>query len=249
MAISFKKFFSGINIKPKTASSVAVAGDLDFDTTNNKLNLHNGTTSSPVVTESSTATLTNKTLTSPTLTTPVLGTPSSGTLTSCTGLSLTTGVTGILPVANGGTGVSATVGILYTGAPPTVVGGTIDGTRRTVKFGTVVKDTNTNYSTTTGEYTVPSTGMYNIAAQVDIIATFVAGNNIQCAIAINGTTKYFNIIYAGGAQGEALPCVAVDYIPLTAGDIVTIQVATSGTAPSFASDARSNFVSIIKMGS
>lgn len=58
--INFRKIFEGLRLVPKTTSNVDSAGEMDFDSTNNRLNLHNGTSSSPVVTISHSATGTSR---------------------------------------------------------------------------------------------------------------------------------------------------------------------------------------------
>ena len=84
MATSFRKFLEGLRIVPKTTSTASEQGDLDVTSAAGKLNYHNGTSASPVVTEAHQATLTNKTLTS-----PVLNTPTADTITGIAGGALT----------------------------------------------------------------------------------------------------------------------------------------------------------------
>src|SRR5208282_5801543 len=64
---------------------------------------------------------------SPTLVSPALGTPSSVVLTNATGLPLSTGVTGQLPIANVGTSGSTGSGALVLAISPTITTPTISG--------------------------------------------------------------------------------------------------------------------------
>lgn len=118
----------------------------------------------------------------------VLGTPGSGTLTNCTGLPLTTGITGVLGVANGGTGFStlAAAGIALRGNNSDITQLTGLTTPLTIAQGGIGATTLAG----AGIATLASptfTGTLNCAAFTSSGNVIIGGN-----LTVNGTTVTVN---------------------------------------------------------
>ena len=155
-----------------------------------------------VVSVTNTGSGNNVLATSPTLTTPDLGTPSAVTLSNGTGLPLTTGVTGTLGVANGGTGQTTyTNGQLLIG---NTTGNTL--TKATLTAGAGISVTNG-----TGSITIANT-------LVGLPSMSIVTGTTQSAAA---GTHY--ILTNGSATTVTLPASPA------AGDLVWITVANGLT--------------------
>lgn len=146
---------------------------------------------------------------SPTLVTPALGTPSSAVLTNATNLPLATGVTGTLPVANGGTGATTLTGYL--------VG---DGTNAVTAVTTIPNAGLTNSSVTIGTTDVALGASQTVFAGVESI-TLTQDPTSALQVATKQYVDNATPTPAAGGVTNKTPCIAAT--------VGTIADASGGT--------------------
>lgn len=159
---------------------------------------------------------------SPTLVTPALGTPSAAVLTNATGLPLTTGVTGILGTANGGTGVNGSAASN---------GQLLIGNGSGYSLATLTAGSNVTITNGAGTITIAATGgggggVTSVALTMPSIFS-VAGSPITTSgtLAVTLATESANVVWAGPTSGGA---ATPTFRSLVAADIPAINLAASG---------------------
>ena len=155
----------------------------------------------------------------------VLGTPSSGTATNLTGLPLTTGVTGLLPVANGGTAT----------ATPSIVAGTNITVTGTWPNQTIAASGGSGSVTSVS--VVSANGFAGTVATATstpaiTVSTSITGVLKGDGTAISAATAGTDYVAPSGALGTPSSGTLTNAtgLPLTTGVTGTLPVANGGTS-------------------
>jgi hypothetical protein len=155
-----------------------------------------------------------------------LGTPSSGTATNLTGLPLTTGVTGVLPVANGGNGTAtpalvAGTNVTISGTWPNQTINSSGGSGGVTSFSAGTTGL-TPATATTGAVTLAGTLAVANGGTGTTTPALVAGTNVT----ISGTWPNQTINSSGGGGSMVYPGAG---IPLSTGTAWGTSYSTTGT--------------------
>ncbi|HDR9164879.1 TPA: hypothetical protein QDB28_005315 [Burkholderia vietnamiensis] len=106
-----------------------------------------------------------------------------------------------------------------------------------------------NFVASTGVYTTPSAGLYDVRAGVRFnAATGVIGTQVLIAVAVNGTIVYQSGMAQQNTSGFASQAAGAWLVNCSAGDTITIRVfQNSGAAMTLDGGAAANYVQIAQL--
>ena len=207
MADNSFKVKNSLNIQPIAGASPTAEGDVTYDLTAHKASLHNGTTASPVVTEAHSATLTNKTIDA-----------SNNTVTN---VSMTTGVTGTLPVANGGTGSATALNnnrVIKSSSGTIVEAAAITASRALISDANGIPTHSTVTDTTLGYLDATSSVQTQLDAKIPKTLTTTTGDmiyassaNTPARLGIGASNQVLKVV-GGVPSWAAAPSGGVNYL-------------------------------------
>jgi hypothetical protein len=124
----------------------------------------------------------------------------------------------------------------------------VSGSLANITYATKDFDSHNAYSS--GTYTIPVSGKYQVNASILMTATTTAANELIQIQINHGGSAYSgpNDVYFTSSSSKPMTAVISDIINCSAGDTITIQASNGGSTPSISSSNSANYFSISRVG-